>query len=105
MTPQRDANGRFIAGSGSGSGGSGRRSVRIELNDAGIKALLRSAEVGDEIKRRADNIARAAGPGMHSETYQGRDRVRARVWTGTYAARKAEAEDRALTRALDAGRE
>lgn len=79
--------------------------VRIELDQDGIKAFLRSAEVAADIQRRCDAIAAAAGEGMQAEVYQGRDRVRGRVWTGTYAAKRAEANDRALTRALDAGRE
>lgn len=79
--------------------------VRIELDQEGIKALLRSAEVGADIDRRAQAIAAAAGPGMRSRTYQGRDRVRGQVWTGTPEAQRAEAENRDLTRALDAGRQ
>lgn len=80
--------------------------VRIELDSRGIEQLLRSPEVEADLRRRAQNIARAAGDGMHFATAQGRkDRVSAQVWTGTVKARRAEAEDRALTRALDAGRE
>lgn len=79
--------------------------IRIELDSAGIEALLRSPEVVADLQRRADAIAAAAGPGMRATVYQGRDRARAEVWTGTYAARDAEAEGRALTRALDAGRQ
>ncbi len=80
--------------------------IRIELDSAGIEQFLRSPEVEADLKRRAAAIARAAGDGMHHATIQGRkDRVSAQVWTGTVQARRAEAEDRALTRAIDAGRD
>lgn len=81
------------------------KKVRIELDQNGIKALLRSPEIAADLERRARNVARTAGDGMHSAVVQGRDRVRAQVWTGTYAAKRAEAEDRALTRAIDAARD
>lgn len=80
---------------------------RLELNSPEIEKLLRSPEVAREIKRRTENIAQAAGGssgGMRSRTYQGTDRVRGQVWTGTAQAQRAEAENRALTRAIDAGR-
>lgn len=79
--------------------------VRIELDSKGIEQLLRSSEVEADLRRRAAAIARAAGDGMHHGTVQGRDRVAGQVWTGTVQARRAEAKDRALTRALDAGRD
>ena len=78
---------------------------RLELDDSGIKALLKSEGVRREIQRRVDNVAAAAGEGMKSQTYTGRDRVRGMVWTSTPAARRAEAERRSLTRAMDAARE
>lgn len=78
--------------------------VKIKLDSPGIGRFLRSADVERDIARRAAAIARAAGPGMHSGTVQGRDRVRGQAWTGTDAARRAEANDRALTKAIDAGR-
>lgn len=79
--------------------------AKFERNSAEIEKLLRSPAVMAECKRRADNIARAAGPGFRTAAEQGTGRARAVVWAGTYEARKAEANDRALTRAIDAGRD
>lgn len=79
--------------------------IRIELDSPGIDRFLKSDQVQADIARRAGAIARAAGPGMHARTYRGRDRVVGQVWTGTIAARLAEAQDRSLTRSLDAGRD
>lgn len=78
--------------------------VRIEMNRAGVGALLKSAEVQADLKRRAEAIAQAAGDGMDVDVRVGKTRARASVRTGTFEARRAEARDKALTSALDAGR-
>lgn len=78
--------------------------VRVELDKAGIKEYLKSQTVADAIQQVMDPIIEAAGEGHRSQVYVGRDRVRGQIWTGTYAAKKAEANDRNLTRSLDAGR-
>ena len=78
--------------------------IRVELNSAGIDQLLKSPEVMAELQRRAGRVAAAAGEGFEAETYIGRDRARAVVRSTTAKAARAEAQDRALTRALDAAR-
>jgi hypothetical protein len=79
-------------------------SIRVEVNDAGIRALLKSPEVQAMLKAKADRIAAAAGPGMEATSWTGRTRARASVITATAKARRAEATNRSLTRAIDAGR-
>ena len=76
----------------------------VKLNHRNMAALLRSAPVEAELKRRADRIATAAGPGMIASSRIGPKRARASVVTVTNQARAHEARHRALTRALDAGR-
>ena len=81
--------------------------VRIELNREGVAQLLKSPEIQADIARRAQAIAAtAAGSGGTFEvrTKVGRSRAHATVITTDVEARKAEATDRALTRAIDAGR-
>lgn len=78
--------------------------VRVVLNRRNIRALLKSPGVAADLRRRAENIARAAGPGHRVESEIGRNRARAAVITDTIPAMLAEARDRNLTRALDAGR-
>lgn len=78
--------------------------VRIVLNRAGVEELLRSPEVRADLERRARAIAAAAGEGMEVDSAIGRTRARAMVWTDTPRARLAEATNRTLTRAIDAGR-
>lgn len=77
---------------------------RVELNDAGIQAFLRSTELMAELQRRADAVAAAAGEGFKAEIWQGHDRAHATVTATTHAARRAEATDRVLSRAIDAAR-
>lgn len=78
--------------------------VKVELNRTNVRALLRSGPVQSDLQRRANAIARAAGEGMEVDSGTGPNRARASVRTGTREAMEAEARDRALTRAIDAGR-
>lgn len=77
---------------------------KIVLNRKGVRELLRSNEVLGDLERRALAIAAAAGPGFEADSDVGRNRARASVLTETREAMEAEAKDRALTRAIDAGR-
>lgn len=79
-------------------------SVRIVIDKKGVGEYLKSQTVADAIQQVMDPIVAAAGPGHASRVYLGKDRVRGQIWTGTYAAKKAEADDRNLTRSIDAGR-
>ena len=74
---------------------------RIVLNRAGVKALLRMPVW---VEAPAEAIAAAAGPGHKVEVTVGPTRARAAVITDTIEAMHAEATERALTRAIDAGR-
>lgn len=81
-------------------------SIRIEMNHGGADELLKSPEVMAELQRRGHAIAAAAGgePDFEVETQVGARRGRVVIRTATFAAMKAEATDRVLTAALDAGR-
>ena len=78
--------------------------VVIKLNSAGIRQLLKSPEMAAELERRAQAIADAAGDGHRVEVSETPTRARAVVITDSTEARIAEAKDRTLTRAIDAGR-
>lgn len=80
-------------------------SIRVVMNRAGVAALLKSEEVQADLKRRADAIADAAGPGMEARVGVGRTRARATVITADFDAMLAEATHKTLTRAIDAGRD
>ena len=78
--------------------------IRVQVDKSGVAKLLRAEGIAADLAARGDRIAAAAGDGFESRVWQGRDRVRATIRTGTMEARRAEAEDRALSRALAAGR-
>lgn len=86
--------------------------VRIKLNRSGIAALLKSAEVEADLSRRAENIRDALpkddGAEYEATSWTGQDRTGGRamamVKTSNYEARRQNAEDNTLIRALDAGR-
>lgn len=77
---------------------------KLKINNAGVQALLKSPGVRADIQRRCQQIAAAAGDGMEASVEDGPKRVRGSVITATTDARIAEATNRALTAALDAGR-
>ena len=84
--------------------------LRIVLNSKGIRDLLRSEKVQADLARRATNVAASADSasgraGDHAvETQVGPNRARAAVYTDTFNAMHREADQRTLTRSLDAGR-
>ena len=78
--------------------------MKIELNHDAIAKLLKSPEVEADLMRRAQRIASAAGNGMEAESSVGANRARASVITATPDAMLAEASNRSLSTALDAGR-
>lgn len=78
--------------------------IRIEIDPKGVRALLRSPGVRADLQSRADRIATGAGPGVTAYTWQGHDRVRARVTTATEEADKNEALYDTLSRAIDLGK-
>lgn len=79
-------------------------SVKLKINRGAIGKLLKEPGVARDLTSRANRIAAAAGPGMAVDSRLGRTRARASVTTATQEARRAEAEQRALTNAIGAGR-
>lgn len=79
--------------------------TKVTLNIKGFNQLRADAGVMADLQARADRIAAAAGDGMVAgRVYQGKDRARVAVYTDTIDAKIAEATDRALTTAIEAGR-
>lgn len=77
---------------------------RVQINSRVAEALLKSDEVVADLRARTRRIAAQAGPGFEAEVTVGRKRALGSVTAVTPAAQAAEANSRALTRALDAGR-
>lgn len=78
--------------------------VRIELNHDEIRKLLCSAPIADECLNAANRIASAAGDGFEVTSQRiagfGGGRVAYGVEAATHEAKLAEAEDRALSKAV-----
>lgn len=77
--------------------------VRVELDSNGIGKLLKEPGVKRDMKRRAEAIARAAGPGHEVETDDSGDRSRATVVTRSAEAKRREYRNRTLSRAVRSG--
>lgn len=81
--------------------------MEIEWNYRAFDAIRRSPEVVADLERRARAIRAAAGgddADFEVETFIGRSRARVTIRTANRAGMLAEARDRALTRAMEAGR-
>lgn len=78
--------------------------IKLELNHDGIRSLLCSTPIAAECEKAARKIATAAGDGFEvTQSKQlgfGGGRVGVGVEAATYEARLAEAEDKALSRAV-----
>ena len=77
---------------------------RIQLSDAGVRALLQSPGMLGDVRGRAQRIADAAGPGHVVDAGTTGRRARAAVVTDTFDARFKQAKNHNLTRAIDRGR-
>jgi len=76
----------------------------VKMDSAGSRALLQSVEVRADLMGRAEKIAARAGAGFEAKVVVGRKRAMASISAATPDAARAEATDRVLLKALDAGR-
>lgn len=78
---------------------------KVDITDKGAQSVLKQSGVQRDIERRLNKIAAAAGPGHAVRVRIGKTRVRGTVRTATRAAKRAEATNQNLSRAIDAGRD
>lgn len=69
-----------------------------------IGAILNGPGMADDLGRRGNRVAEAAGDGMVVSVQRGRTRIQASVYTATRRAASRERKHRALSRAVDAAR-
>ena len=74
--------------------------VRIELNRAGVGALLKSDEVKNFIKSEADRRAQGLGDGYATDTHVAGTRVLASIFTETREAAEENMENNTLLKAV-----
>lgn len=78
-------------------------SVRFKPNKRTAEAILKGPEVQALLARKAAAVASRAGEGFTSGVRVGKDRARAYVLPETYKARKRQARDHVLERAVGRG--
>lgn len=79
--------------------------MRLKFNVNGFRALRTDPKVQAEIRRRAERVAAAAGPGVEVlPIATPRNRARALVGPVTSEAARRVAKDNSLIRALEAGK-
>lgn len=74
--------------------------VRIELNRAGVRELLKSDEMQAICKEQAGKIQRRAGTGYVSDTFVGKNRCNASVWPESPEAKRDNLKHNALLKAV-----
>lgn len=75
----------------------------LKLNLHGFKELRKSAEIRDDLNRRAAKVAAAAGPGFEVRQSPSKNRARVVVVPTTDEAEQANVDSFAALRALSAG--
>lgn len=82
------------------------KNVRVSLNSPALRAVMQSAAMQSDLVARGERIAAAAGGSgdFEVDATTNRDRAVVFVRTATSEGRAAEAEKRALSRAIQAGR-
>lgn len=76
------------------------RIVKIKLNRAGVRRLLKSDEMQELLTERAQEIADRCGAGYKTDSYVGQNRANARVWPETAKARQDNHRNNTLEKAL-----
>lgn len=74
--------------------------VKIELNSAGIRELLKSAEIASVCEEEAHKVASRCGAGYKVDTYTGKTRVNAMVSADTKEAYRDNLKNNTLLKAL-----
>ena len=77
--------------------------VKYKPSKRGVAELLKSQEMQDMLAAKAAVIAARAGDGFTSGVRVGRSRARAYVLPETYRARRRQAKDHVLERAVGRG--
>ena len=74
--------------------------IKVELNHEAVGEMLKSSEMQELIKSYADEIAKKAGEGYASDTYNAGSRVIASAYTETEEAMEDNLENDTLLKAM-----
>lgn len=76
------------------------KNVRIELNSAGVRSLLRSGEMKSICEQHANNALGRLGEGYAVSSMTGTNRVNASVYAESYKAKRDNMENNSILKAL-----
>ena len=74
--------------------------TKFELNRAGVRELMLSDEMRSGLEDIANGVLGRLGDGYSTETYQGRNRINVEVKADTYQARRENAENNTILKAV-----
>ena len=74
--------------------------IKVELNHEAVGEMLKSSEMQELVKSYADEIAKRAGEGYASDTYNAGSRVIASAYTETEEAMEDNLENNTLLKAM-----
>lgn len=77
-----------------------RKNVKVALNSAAVRDLLRSDPVKSFVKGIADGVASRAGDGYSVDAHIGKNRANASVFAETAKAQRENAQNNTLLRSL-----
>ncbi len=77
--------------------------LKVTLNEAGVRELLRSSEMLSICKEYADNALEILGDGYEVTTYTGKNRVNASIKATTRKAKKENLENNTILKAVRGG--
>ena len=74
--------------------------VKFELNREGVRELMKSKEMTSGLEAIAGNVLSRLGEGYSSNTYVGRNRVNVEVKADTFKARRENAQNNTILKAV-----
>ena len=77
--------------------------VRITIDSAGVRSLLKSEEVQQTCQKQASDIMARTGGGSKSETHLSSQRAIVNVWASSAKARQDNAKSNTLLKSLRKG--
>lgn len=76
------------------------KKVKVVLNSAGVRELLRSDEMESMLAKKASDIRDRCGDGYESDSYKGKNRAKATVWTATPDAMRDNSKNNTLLKGM-----
>ena len=75
--------------------------IKVKLNSAGVRELLKSSEMQAILEAKATQIAQSAGSGYEIDRYTGVNRVNVGIYPATKAARSDNFRNNTLLKAVN----